>query len=124
MRGRRARQRLFLGISAFSLFSSHVSFTGLVILSPLPLSSHPVDVTYNTGCTWRVVYPHPIGTVVRVKVLATILVEASAAHCDDEIEYMLYDERGNSKEEQVKTCGRGNKELRLQTDLRYKSLEC
>lgn len=69
---------------------SDVSFTRLVILNPLTRSFHTVwmfdliiDVTYNTGRTWRVVYPHPVGTVVRVKVLATVFVESSAAHCDE-----------------------------------------
>ena len=51
-----------------------------------------MSVTYNAGCTWRVVHPHPVGTVVRVKVLATILVEASAAthlHFHDKAKYKL-----------------------------------
>lgn len=51
-----------------------------------------IDVTYNTGRTWRIVHPHPVGAVVRVEVLATILVETSAAahlHCSDKSKYML-----------------------------------
>jgi hypothetical protein len=51
-----------------------------------------VDVTYDAGCTWRVVHPDPVRAVVRVEVLAAILVEASAAahlHFDDKMEYML-----------------------------------
>ena len=77
----------------------HVSHTRLIILcllersmdTPLAWTIH-MSVTYNAGCTWRVVHPHPVGTVVRVKVLATILVEASAAthlHFHDKAKYKL-----------------------------------
>lgn len=70
-----------------------------------------IDVTYNTGRTWRVVYPHPIGAIVRVKVLATVLVETSAAHCDDETNCMLGERKG--KKEEVKTCGQGKQSAKI-----------
>lgn len=70
-----------------------------------------IDVTYNTGRTWRVVYPHPIGAIVRVKVLATVLVETSAAHCDDETKCMLGERKG--KKEEVKTCGQGEQSAKI-----------
>lgn len=66
----------------------------------------PVDVTYKANRTWRVVYPHPIETVVRVKVLATIFVETSAAHCDDE---KVYDERGKVERNGARLVGEGTR---------------
>lgn len=38
-----------------------------------------LDMTYNAGGTRRIVHPHPVWAIVRVKVLASVFVKAAAA---------------------------------------------
>lgn len=80
----------------------------------------------NAGRTWRVVYPDPVGTVVRVEVLATVLVEASAAthlHFDEKDEVYVGGERERGQG-QVETDFQESKTVAIAENMRYYTLDC